>query len=670
MGTGYTRQDSTDNISNGNVINASDLDNEFDALDAAFGEVNGHTHDGTANEGGPITTVGPAQDVIVSATGVIPKTDNTLDLGSALKTFKDGYFTNEVTAGSFVGDVVGTASGLTTGRTISLTGDATGSTSFDGSSDVSITVAVTDDSHTHDGRYYTETEVDSLITGVEDRVVPVTTGGTGGTTASEARTNLGLGSLAVQNTIGDADYAGSPLSQANGGTGATSLGAGTVTPTGGTTARSLADLFSDTVNVKDYGATGDGTTDDKSAIEAAISAATTSGGIVYLPPGVYYVSGAVSIPDEVHLFGAGDYATEVKSTGDYAVFSMVGASDNPINQGGVSDMLIRGGGKTNTSAYGVYMQWTNRCTLARLRFFSCRIAVYQQHAFQNEWSLLSADGAGSDQNYIGFYFAETTSVYIDNAAIADRCLAQNCEFAGWRIINGNGSTISNCQGFGNAAGDCQYGWYIGDPPSGTLESEWVHFTNCLGDSCIQNWRISKGNATLLGNLQFHGVWSGNSSDAAVTNGSGLLIIGLTNTVFTGVHVESVAEYGIFLDDCSDLTFTGFYISEFDREDDDNAGIAVQDTQDCVFCGGHINADLVASASAPAILEVNDTGTTQNNTYVAINSDRSYTFSASAKHALLRSGSGNLAPNLQLPSSASGLNAGQMWSDSGTVKVVT
>ena len=54
MGATYTRQSSS-NIVDGNVIEASDLNNEFNQLLAAFEASTGHTHDGTANEGGPIT---------------------------------------------------------------------------------------------------------------------------------------------------------------------------------------------------------------------------------------------------------------------------------------------------------------------------------------------------------------------------------------------------------------------------------------------------------------------------------------------------------------------------------------------------------------------------------------------------------------------------------------
>ena len=54
MGATYTRQSSS-NIVDGNVIEASDLNNEFNQLLAAFEASTGHTHDGTANEGGAIS---------------------------------------------------------------------------------------------------------------------------------------------------------------------------------------------------------------------------------------------------------------------------------------------------------------------------------------------------------------------------------------------------------------------------------------------------------------------------------------------------------------------------------------------------------------------------------------------------------------------------------------
>ena len=52
MGATYTRQSS---YSDGDVITAAHTNDEFNQLLAAFQASTGHTHDGTANEGGAIT---------------------------------------------------------------------------------------------------------------------------------------------------------------------------------------------------------------------------------------------------------------------------------------------------------------------------------------------------------------------------------------------------------------------------------------------------------------------------------------------------------------------------------------------------------------------------------------------------------------------------------------
>jgi hypothetical protein len=74
MGTGYVRNDTANNIADGNVINASDLDGEFDAVQSAFNASSGHSHDGTTGEGPPIDTAGLADDSVTPA-----KLDSTLN---------------------------------------------------------------------------------------------------------------------------------------------------------------------------------------------------------------------------------------------------------------------------------------------------------------------------------------------------------------------------------------------------------------------------------------------------------------------------------------------------------------------------------------------------------------------------------------------------------------
>ena len=99
---GYTRQDTANNIANGNVIDADDLDNEFNAVEDAFNSTSGHSHDGTAGQGAAISKVGPGQDIIVGTTNVLPKSNNIMDLGSQAAQFKDAWFDGTVSTDALI----------------------------------------------------------------------------------------------------------------------------------------------------------------------------------------------------------------------------------------------------------------------------------------------------------------------------------------------------------------------------------------------------------------------------------------------------------------------------------------------------------------------------------------------------------------------------------------
>jgi len=80
---------------------------------------------------------------------------------------------------------------------------------------------------------------------------------------------------------------------------------------GATTARPDRERWSDVVNVKDFGACGNGVCDDTTAFQSAITSAAARGfalapgGTVYVPPGNYRVTSALSVPLNVNLRGDG-----------------------------------------------------------------------------------------------------------------------------------------------------------------------------------------------------------------------------------------------------------------------------------------------------------------------------------------------------------------------------
>jgi cytoskeletal protein CcmA (bactofilin family) len=163
MGTGYVRADTGNNIANGNVIDADDLDNEFNAVEAAFNSSTGHTHDGTTSEGAPIEVIGPAQDIVATASALRPKTTNTVDLGTTVLKYKDAYLAGDLNIDGTV-----TSSGSVNLGSTSITGTLAVST------DTTLTGNLTANGNTTLGNADTDTVTinadiaSSLIPSVDD----------------------------------------------------------------------------------------------------------------------------------------------------------------------------------------------------------------------------------------------------------------------------------------------------------------------------------------------------------------------------------------------------------------------------------------------------------------------------------------------------------------------
>jgi hypothetical protein len=126
---------------------------------------------------------------------------------------------------------------------------------------------------------------------------------------------------------------GIAFSDGSGGGGATSADLVSYNPHG--TSRSVEERLTDSVNVKDFGAVGDGVTDDSAAIQAAIDAAaarvtggggkSVGGAGVYLPGGRYFVASTLVIDSSasgVSLFGDGQGSTWLECDSDIVILQI------------------------------------------------------------------------------------------------------------------------------------------------------------------------------------------------------------------------------------------------------------------------------------------------------------------------------------------------------------
>jgi hypothetical protein len=98
--------------------------------------------------------------------------------------------------------------------------------------------------------------------------------------------------------------------------------------------------------VADFGAAGNGSTDDTTAINNAITAAAAlgaGGGTVYFPPGTYSHSGTIVGKSNVRLLGASRYATIIKRSANVVSCSFYGAdTDNRCSYASMEHLTWHG----------------------------------------------------------------------------------------------------------------------------------------------------------------------------------------------------------------------------------------------------------------------------------------------------------------------------------------
>jgi hypothetical protein len=134
---------------------------------------------------------------------------------------------------------------------------------------------------------------------------------------------------------------------------------GSTTPIGAIN-RDINLKLAETVNVKDFGATGDNTTDDTTAIQNAINYLGASGGVVYFPVGTYSITSTITTPSSsngIALVGSGLRTTFLKWTG--------GASTMILAHNGTDNFTMQGFALENTGTGTIAVQLNSvRCNIS------------------------------------------------------------------------------------------------------------------------------------------------------------------------------------------------------------------------------------------------------------------------------------------------------------------
>jgi len=268
---------------------------------------------------------------------------------------------------------------------------------------------------------------------------------------------------------------------------------------GTTTQRTIQQKLDDFVSVKDFGAKGDGVTDDTEAINRAMYEiycrvnSFASHKILYFPAGNYIVSGSVNVPSHARLRGEGTYNTQITQIANpyiypYTTWVMYTADNlqqiqNQIGLNGaslptditISDMTLQ------SLNDGIIIDSTSRITLDNVRF---------KGPFA---SVSSATDANNGSITAGIKLLGKTLTFASDVNVVD------CLFDGFNagIYVPIGNYTSNCLFDSNTFQNLYYGFYlVGTSAKGlTLSNSsmnlvyanGIYATNCTNFVSINNY---------------------------------------------------------------------------------------------------------------------------------------------------------------------------------------
>ncbi|GAC1496082.1 MAG: hypothetical protein NVS1B2_15760 [Vulcanimicrobiaceae bacterium] len=295
---------------------------------------------------------------------------------------------------------------------------------------------------------------------------------------------------------------------------------------------SRADLLTQVgwVSVRDFGAVGDGATNDAPAIQAAIAAALAAGGgVVFISAGTYALAAALTLGSNIYLMGAGREVTTLKATASMTGIVAGGAA--AWNDLRISGIKFDANAQASTSC--VQLQSN---TSTRVRIFD--------NTFTNAsgaWACILGLVTTTTATAKDWEFSNNL-VTGNNTGTLESVLIVSWErghvFAN-RFI-GNTITIASCLGF--------YGY------NNRVLVEGNTFAANSSDTYVQQGQF----VSFVGNSFFSATNSGSANIQLIN----VTDISIVDNTFVGSPSGGLANNGVVIYDYSAATFDGVHTSRF------------------------------------------------------------------------------------------------------------
>jgi len=221
----------------------------------------------------------------------------------------------------------------------------------------------------------------------------------------------------------------------------------------GAVTRTAQAKMRETVSVKDFGAVGDGVTNDTAAFIACI-AALTRGQTMYVPKGAYVVTSTLTINKSINIVGESKFDSIIYGSGfvtDASILDFTGTTGNRIQDLRIENISFW---SNNNLARGMTLTWVNKSSFSDLYFYNLYRGVGGDNAWSNNWKNVSAYnittelfnyGAECNNNHFDkVEFRGATGIKVTGNTAALKFTA--CDFEGITSTSGYGCLLAPVTG--------------------------------------------------------------------------------------------------------------------------------------------------------------------------------------------------------------------------------
>lgn len=319
----------------------------------------------------------------------------------------------------------------------------------------------------------------------------------------------------------------------------------------GTTVKNIAiSSLRSVLNVKDYGAVGNGTTDDTVAIQAALTAA--AGKACYIPEGTYQISNLLALPSSIYLFGAGPASILRLVNGTNKTVMTANTKSDVV----LDNFAIDGNSANQSAGNGIDFITVTRFAIRNLKISSCYTSpiIVETTSVNGQISGCNlSDGAGHGISISSCSKISVTGNVINdpgqsgiNVSGSSYCTVGDnvCVCASVQTTGFAGVRFSNSSTFNTATGNS-----IKNYSRGVFVTTSSHHNTIVGNvsdvSYYQGIFVELSDyTTVVGNLVYNPGEAGSSTEAIRLSSAGYATV--VGNVATDERVTPVMTYGVEL----------------------------------------------------------------------------------------------------------------------------